>query len=262
MRGEETMKERDKKNVASLMESQRQPSDVINAQFIHPFTCIVAGPTGCGKSTFVKTFLSKAPELVDKPFDYIFVFLGTDKEDNETLASLQQTFSGVAHVRIFEVNKLYADKKGNFSHDLHEILAQKHLEKERGCIIFDDLMREMTEHEILMDLFTKHSSHLDVTVVNITQNAFHHGKRATSNMTLFRNTHVLVLFDSPLDVSPIRLIASRMGMDVKKMISMVRHVVQQHRYIIIRGDLKTDPRLRFTSDIFSGKMRAFHLKED
>ena len=26
-------------------------------EFQHPFTCIIAGPTGCGKSYFVKHFL-------------------------------------------------------------------------------------------------------------------------------------------------------------------------------------------------------------
>ena len=33
----------------------------------HPFTCIVAGPTGCGKTTFVARLLRNASEMIDPP---------------------------------------------------------------------------------------------------------------------------------------------------------------------------------------------------
>ena len=33
----------------------------------NPFTCIVAGPTGCGKSTFVTRVLHHAATMIDRP---------------------------------------------------------------------------------------------------------------------------------------------------------------------------------------------------
>ena len=39
----------------------------MDAWWKHPFTCIVAGPTGCGKSTFVTRMLRHAAAMIDQP---------------------------------------------------------------------------------------------------------------------------------------------------------------------------------------------------
>ena len=39
----------------------------MDARWKHPFTCIVAGPTGCGKSTFVMLMLRHAAAMIDPP---------------------------------------------------------------------------------------------------------------------------------------------------------------------------------------------------
>ena len=40
---------------------------IMDARWKHPFTCIVAGPTGCGKSTFVTRMLRHAAAMIDPP---------------------------------------------------------------------------------------------------------------------------------------------------------------------------------------------------
>ena len=42
----------------------------------HPFTCIVAGPTGCGKTTFVARLLRNASEMIDPPPDRVTWYYG------------------------------------------------------------------------------------------------------------------------------------------------------------------------------------------
>ena len=39
----------------------------MDTSFKHPFTCIVAGPTGCGKTTFVTRLLRFASAIIDLP---------------------------------------------------------------------------------------------------------------------------------------------------------------------------------------------------
>ena len=39
----------------------------MDARWKHPFTCIVAGPTGCGKRTFVTRMLRQAAAMIDPP---------------------------------------------------------------------------------------------------------------------------------------------------------------------------------------------------
>ena len=38
---------------------------IMDARWKHPFTCIVAGPTGCGKSIFVARMLRHAAVMID-----------------------------------------------------------------------------------------------------------------------------------------------------------------------------------------------------
>ena len=61
------------------------------------------------------------------------------------------------------------------------------------------------------NLFTKTSSHQNVSIIFITQNLFHKGKGDSQNSTLYKNTHLLVLFDSPLDTSTVSTVARRMS---------------------------------------------------
>ncbi len=115
-------------------------------------------------------------------------------------------------------------------------------------------MSELAECSILVDLFTKYSSHSSITVIHITQNLFFKGKgkHFSDNTTIYRNTHLLVLFKNPLDNSVFLHVAYRISpSNSKKLVEMFNHVVDKFRYIVIHGDFNTPNELKYTSDIFS-----------
>ena len=95
------------------------------------------------------------------------------------------------------------------------------LRGKKGCVIFDDLMSELSECGLLVDLFTKFSSHYSLTIIHITQNVFFKsaGKHGTDNVTIFRNTQVLVLFQTPMDMSMLMMIAKQISHAVKTCMS-------------------------------------------
>ena len=39
----------------------------MSIKFAHPFTCLVAGPTGCGKTVFVRNVLNSSVDMIDLP---------------------------------------------------------------------------------------------------------------------------------------------------------------------------------------------------
>ena len=65
--------------------------------------------------------------------------------------------------------------------------------------------------------------------------------------------HVLVLFKNPLDNTVIHTIAQRISRGKKygELVDMLHHVLDHHRYIVIMGDLKTSPKLKYRTDIFA-----------
>jgi Cdc6-like AAA superfamily ATPase len=225
----------------------------IDARFMHPFTCIVSGPSGSGKSTFVKQLLEHRDALINGSFDYVYIFLGTDKSQNDLLSSLVQTLSPVK-VIIYEIKKLYPEYKDfklNFSKDLLAMIRARVKQGKQGCLVFDDLMIELADSGVLTSLFTKISTHYAVSIIHITQNLFFKGKYAGDSVTLYRNTKILVIFDTPNDISSLRIIASRLGEGKStQILAMLKNILAKYRYVVIRGDFKSNPLLRFTTDIF------------
>lgn len=67
-------------------------------------------------------------------------------------------------------------------------------DKKPRLVIVDDMMRESNEQ--VVDLFTKHSHHMGLSVIFITQNIFHKGK-GMRDISL--NSHYIVVYKSPRD---------------------------------------------------------------
>ena len=98
--------------------------------------------------------------------------MGTEANKNEILSSLKDELRpGV--VEIIELKKLYETTElMNFSCEFKHFVKNKENRKKKGCVIFDDLMSELSECGLLLDLFSKYSSHYDLTTIHITQNIF------------------------------------------------------------------------------------------
>ncbi len=223
-----------------------------------PFTSVVVGPSGSGKSTFVVNLIKNQDRLLTKPFQYIYVFIGTRKSENPLFDLISQNNDPRYPVHVFEVNILYPTKddlKTQFPRDLDSLVKGHNKKQQTGCLIFDDLMDELSQCNILTKLFTRTSTHQNVSIIHITQNLFHKSKSISENTTVFRNTKMLVFFKSPMDRKPLSTIAQRMNPggpnDYRKLLEMLSHVVDQYRYVVIFGDYETPAALRYRTDIFA-----------
>ena len=221
---------------------------IVDGRFQHPLTAIIAGPSGVGKTTFVSQLIENSDKLFNVEFEYVDIYIGTMLEDNAIFQNLQKK---VKNVRIIETQKQYP------SPTVFESQFKKHFEsiykqKKRGCIIFDDMMTELSKCGLISDMFSKYSSHFDLTIIHITQNLFYKGKDPNEHVTLYRNTHMLVLFKNPLDSTILSTVARRLasGNKYKKLLHLFHTVLDKERYIIIYGGFKRNPQLQFTSDIF------------
>ena len=166
--------------------THKNEETIVDAQMHHPFRCLVAGPSQSGKSTFVCNLLFLS-------FDYVTIILGTEANKNEILSSLKDELRpGV--MEIIELKRLYETTelmKKNFSSEFEHFVKNKANRKKKRCVIFDDLMSELSECGLLLDLFSKYSSHYDLTTIHITQNIFFKvgGKHGTDHVTIYQ-THM------------------------------------------------------------------------
>ena len=91
-----------------------------DARIHHPFTAIVNGPSGAGKTTFVhKMLLDK--DVIDTTFDKIYIFIGTPLSQNKIFTQLSEALPGV--VEIIYLQNLYPNlKKSKFTEEMTSVL--------------------------------------------------------------------------------------------------------------------------------------------
>lgn len=197
-----------------------------------PFNMIVSGPTGAGKSTLVSQILTSEADIIDKDFDWVYVFIGTPISQNSMAIDLNRKFGKRCRVYADVFNNM---EPAEFKPFLLEQLAEVE-EGSNGLLIFDDLMSEVSESGILVPLFTKMSSHQKISNIFITQNIFYKGKKGVEAITVYRNAHYIALFNSPLDKTTIDNVARKINPSKFRNIAlMISDVCAKFRYIFIDG---------------------------
>ena len=110
----------------------------------HTFTCIVAGPTGCGKTTFVTRLLRNSSTMIDPSPERVTWYYREWQSAYENL----------------DIPNLH----------LEEGLPTSFDASKRNIVVLDDLMAETDER--VTNLFTKKSHHCNTSVIYLVQNLF------------------------------------------------------------------------------------------
>ena len=131
----------------------------MDTRLVHPFTSIVAGPTGCGKTTFVVSLLRHSHTLVNLPPEKITWCYGEWQPLYSTLSTIHpnlECVEGLPDLSSFDPNN-------------------------RNLVVIDDLMSETDE--MVTKLFTKNSHHCNTSVIYLVQNVFQKGERESDHQS-------------------------------------------------------------------------------
>ena len=224
-----------------------------DARFKHPFTAIVNGPSGAGKTTFVKSLLLHQ-DLIDVVFDKIYIFIGTPVSQNKIFLELKENMPEDV-VEILHLTEMYPNlRKSNFPQEITQILNENNEKGLKTCVIFDDLMSEMSECSLLGDLFSRLSTHTSTSVLNLTQNLFHRGTGGSANVTVFRNAKVLIVFKSKSDKTIFRNLAMKQStpdFPVPNLVRFFEEVTDKYRYIACYFNFDCPEEVTYRTDLFA-----------
>jgi hypothetical protein len=204
--------------------------------FLHPFTALIAGSTGCGKTSFVMKILENMDENIKpKPDRVIYCYSIWQKCFDELKLRVPQIefIEGLLDVKSLHV------EQNNF-------------------VVLDDLMRESNENEQILDLFTKGSHHLNTSVLLLTQNLFGKGK---NSRTISLNSQYIVIFNNPRDRSQITYLARQMfPKQPNFLVDAYEDATNQpHGYLFIDLKQQTENKLRVQTNVFDEKNRLFYV---
>ena len=150
-------------------------------QLQHPFTCLISGPTGCGKTSLVKDILEK--QLISpQPHHVLWLYA----EDQPLYHALSNVF---------------------FHRGIPEDLEERFNPKVTNLLILDDLMTQGNNDPRITRLFSVGSSHRNLSIIFIVHNLFDKGKEMR---TISLNTHYLIVFKNPRDNQQIATLARQM----------------------------------------------------
>ena len=188
-------------------------------KLVHPSTCLISGPTGSGKSFFVKNLIVHNM-YTPRPEQVIYCY-----------GVYQPLFKTLKNV-IFE--------EGLPSY-LNEI--------QNALIIVDDLMSELGSDQRLSKLFTRGSHHRNISIIFIVQNIFHQAKEMR-NINL--NSHYLILYKNPRDKSQVMHLARQILPGKTRAFQEIFDDATRPAYGYLMIDLRpeTQERLRMRTGIF------------
>ena len=143
-----------------------------------PSSMLVVGPSGCGKTVFTQKLLENNLDL----------FETYPQSTHYCYGAWQPKFKEMKFAQFHEGIPELEDLDAWFP-------------KGQGILVLDDLMDEGSHDKRVLDLFTKHSHHRDITVLYLCQDMFPTGKYAKS---ISRNAHYVIAFKNPRDQLGVR----------------------------------------------------------
>ena len=163
----------------------KEPKSLVNRPCMlplcHPFTAVVAGPTGCGKTAWTLRLIDNVREKIEPVPSRIWYYYGEH----------QPVFNNYPQV--------------HFEEGLPQLNDEVFDGREPTMIVVDDHMSDV--NQLVADIFTKISHHRNISVLHLTQNLFDKNKYAR---TISLNSHFLVLFKNCRDVGQFALFARQM----------------------------------------------------
>ena len=200
--------------------------------FKTPFTCLISGPTGSGKSELLFNILKNINKYFDEsPTKIIYCY-----------GAFQEKFKEFPYIQ--------------FNHGL--IDTDDLNSNEKNLIIIDDLMDDALNDKEISHLFTRGSHHKNISVFLLTQNFFSTGKYSR---TISLNSNYLIIFNNPRDKLQISYLARQMyPSNSQFLIQTYENATNKpHGYLFIDNKQDTNPDLRIQSDILKD---TYCLKKD
>ena len=203
----------------------------------HPFTCLVSGPTGSGKSSHVKDqILQKG--ITPSPDRIVWLFV----EDQPMYKTL--TEHGV-----------------EFIQGIPENFESMFDSRRRNLLVLDDLMTQCHSDQRLTRMFSVGSHHRNLSIIFIIHNLFHQGKEMR-NLSL--NSHYIILFKNPRDSLQIMTLAHQMYPGRSKFLIEAYRDATKSSYGYLFLDLKptTSEMLRVRTQILPADLQIVYIHKD
>ena len=201
--------------------------------FETPFTAIISGASGTGKTEWIKKLLKYKEQLIDEEPNHVLYCYG---EINPEIMKLKHQ-----GIELFNGIPTKADI----------------LQRPSGMLlILDDLINDVNP-KFLEILYTRGSHHWNVSVITVTQNLF------DKNIKVPRiNSHYIILMKNPQGLLQIKTLGSHLFPGkTKYFLESYENAVdsENYGYLVINMKPNLNDDFKLTSNIFPGEHFTIYL---
>lgn len=197
----------------------------MSLKFKHSATYLLSGPTGSGKTTFIKKFLSERNNLIDTPIDEVIYCLPEEQTVDESIP-FTKLHRGIPEISMFS--------------DLRPRI-----------VILDDLLSSVDGN--VVELFIRGSHHFNLSVMFVVQNLFSKNKGCRD---ISLNSHYIFLMKNPREKQQINTLARQISPENSRFIADAYRDATEKPYGYLLLDLHqtTPEQYRIRTNIFSSDL--------
>ena len=223
-------------------------------QIHHPTTCLIAGPTGCGKTKFVSRLIDslmlKTGAMIEpRPTRIIWVFSEWQSIYVELQGKKKELGLGIEFVKFTSANL----------NELYDTFSPS----ETNLIILDDLMSSSStsQKKQILQLFTQGSHHRNLTIIYIVQNLFDQGP---SSRAISLNAQYIVVFKNPRDSAQIGFLAQQAFPKNPKFLDEAYQDATRspHTYLVLNLTQECEDWFRVVTQVFPGEDLEVYLQNE
>lgn len=193
----------------------------MSVKFIHSATYLLSGPTGSGKTSFIKQFLIERDELIDTYIEEVIYCLPETQNVDESIP-YTKLHRGIPDISLFN--------------DLKPRI-----------VILDDLLSSVDAN--VVELFIRGSHHFNLSVIFIVQNLFSKNK-GFRDISL--NSHYIILMKNPREKQQINTLARQISPDNSRFICEAYKDATEkpYGYLVLDLHQETPEQHRVRTNIF------------
>lgn len=211
-------------------------------KFECPATCIVAGTSGSGKSTFLFELFKNANSMftmIPKKIIYCYSTYQSLFDDMKEHVENIEFFEGLPTKDDMDMWTMETDFK---------------------ILVIDDLAQKASQSVDIVNLFTIYSHHHNFSVFFVVQNLFTGGKYFR---TISLNSHYFVLFNNQRDKLQIQALAKQMfpGETHYFMDAYRKATNKKYSYLLVDVSPHSNPLYKLRTDIFPHQTPIVFLPE-
>ena len=211
-------------------------------KFITPFSCLTAGSSGSGKTRIIFDILKHSDVMfTEAPVEIMYAYGAWQNKFTE----MQQT---IPNFKLFNNVPSFQDIQSWATDGKHRVL------------VLDDVFNIVENDRDSVDLFTKHSHHMNISVFFIVQNLFSGGKYFR---TISLQAHYFIIFKNRRDENSIHTFSRQLfPLNSAYFLDAYKQATKEkYSYILIDISPHSNPEYSLRSHILPGEVLSIFVKK-